>query len=195
MEQDVQDLRTFFGFDIDAPYRIFLAKDHDQFDAIRGKKVDWAHTKKNIVGSAMSATEQVILNPALWSDLSRTYIDLNSLIKHEMAHGYVSWLVGNSSEFTVDPYCIKPATEVGTRHYWLDEGIATLASGQLDDWKRYLSSDFDTHKSFAATPSYTALATVIEFLIQKFGKQRLFEVISQLPPTYSAKNDPAIFSL
>lgn len=173
------ELKEFFNLSVTTPYRVYVAGSRQQFERLVGQKYDW---KENwwVVGSYLSPNESVVLSPSLWDDRSAVYVDLKKLIKHEMAHSYSLSLLSKVPDSTCT---IKKSTggAFDGYTYWLEEGLATLVSGQLDDWKDRISDNLSAFPNL----DYPTAASLVDYLIGTKGKRKILDAIRRMPPNYA----------
>ena len=162
-KQSMAELDEFFelNWQHNQP-KLFVVKDRQAIDKIRNKK-----TPRWLVGWGGRWTGVYILdrnNFEKESDHTYTKERYSALLKHELAHCFTDILTSSYR---------KPV--------WLIEGIALYLSGQLKWYKRPVK--FETFlKSFdkAEIGVYKEAGWVVKELIEKQGKEKLFDLLKQL---------------
>ena len=175
-------LRMFFRLDSRSAYRIYLAADHDQFVSLASMKTDWQRDWW-LVGAALTPHDHVLMDPGRWDPRSSRSVDLGKLVAHEMSHSYSLSMIRDvrRTDCVVGP---KRSENPDSWSYWFEEGLATFVSGQVFDWRGEISNDL------AAFPdlNYATSGSVVGFLIQKFGTERIFAAIRAMPANYAERS-------
>ncbi len=169
-EKAMQELDDFFelGWKINRP-KVFLVPDRKTIDELKGNKTEGWVTGLTV------GTNVYILNKENYEKESlHTYSDEKyySLLKHELAHTFTLVISGFNQ---------KPR--------WLWEGIAICLSGQnnfmkkpekLENFLKFGEQDgevVDVESGFA-----------VKFLIEKYGKGKVIELIKSLKETHSSQD-------
>lgn len=184
-----RDLQNFFNLVGPATYSIFIAASTEDFDALAGTQTDWEKFDW-IVGLRLRDGTHVIRDPKTWSAKSRTFVKIDELIKHEMAHSFDFALNGKGQM----PDCVAEGEAGGLGGWlWIEEGLASYAAGQHLTWRGRAKFDFEKFPRFAQIAdygNYTTAASAVDYLITRFSKDRVFNVIRALPPNYSSTTSP-----
>lgn len=161
-EKAMKELSDFFGMDwTQNPPQIFIVDSREMINKLKGHE-----TNSWVVGWAEGRNIFLLANEKMATESShkqRSDEQYAALLKHELCHAFI---------FAV----IRDYT--GIR--WLEEGIAICVSGQNKfqqhptEFKGFLNPS-DSEKEI-----YKEAGFVIELLINKFGKQKLLDLLSQL---------------
>ena len=168
-------LEAYFGFALGKTFHLYIVSSRSSLDAFTGTaNEDW------VVGTAVTPYDVVILDDAAWTEKTKKFVNFNKLIHHEMVHSFTMQLGAGDSRKCFYGH-IGPI-----EMFWLDEGMATYLSGQLEDWKSDIKKyDFEKYSQFSDSldqaDSYAVSATTVEFLIQRLGKEKILEIFRKLP--------------
>jgi hypothetical protein len=162
-EKAMGELHDFFGLNWarNRP-RLFLVSDRETIDNLKGYKTeDW------VVGWASNNNDRdvYVLDKDNYTKESRhKYSDEEyfRLIKHELAHLFFRRVSGFKSE-----------------PHWLNDGVCTYLSGQIPDKEIRLHS-FLEHYSKSGPSVYTEGGLAVKYLVEKYGKTKLLELIKSL---------------
>lgn len=163
-EKAMIDLGQFFGINwVENKPKVFILPDRKTVDEIRGQS-----TPRWVVGFGRIGMGGVYLldraNFEKESDNTYSEEHYAALLKHELSHCFMD---------TITDGYRKPL--------WLTEGLAIYLSGQLQWYKqpekleRFLES-FDKQ----AQKIYTEGGFTIKLLINKYGKEKIIELLKQL---------------
>jgi len=153
-EKAMKELNNFFemNWKRNTP-KIFILDDRETVDLFREEESkDW------VVGWSMGHSAVCILNPENIEKESshRKDYDIEKLIGHELAHAFFNFKFGRS------------------KFPWISEGIAIYLAGQLDKYK--MPKEFTGFlEGEDSKKIYKESGNAIKLLIDKFGKERLFE--------------------
>ncbi|MFA4953520.1 MAG: hypothetical protein WC584_04820 [Candidatus Pacearchaeota archaeon] len=169
----VKEIDNFFriNWKINKP-KIFLMKDREAINELRGDKTeDW------VVGWTRYLHIFILDNKNYEKESRHKYSDQEyfSLIKHELSHCFFqvySGIIDNP---------IKPK--------WLSEGVAIYLSGQNKIKKKPIKfSEFLEFYNQGGRGIYKESGFFIEFLIKRYGKRRLLNLIKFLKKIKSEKD-------
>jgi len=167
-------LEEFFGIKLDVSPEIIFVKTREEIDGLKGKK-----TEPWVVGWADSGNVYILDKDNFERESDHKYSEksYNALIKHELVHLFFSKLSKNRK---------KP--------YWLNEGVAIYVSGQLEFKK--MPEKFGEFLDFGENVGkgiYKESGFFIELLVNKFGKEKLLELIRRLPEINSEESFKKLF--
>lgn len=170
-KKSLTELNKFFGFDwIHNIPLLFVVGNRLTFDKIENRKTeDW------LVGLAINKNLFLLDRTKFDTEAKHSYSDeiYSYMIKHELCHLFFNKLA--------DGYK-KPK--------WLNEGVSIFLSGQ--NKFRQKPAEFKNFLDFYETYSnkdgsvYQESGFVLEFLIKKFGKRKLFNLIK---PKFKTKKE------
>lgn len=161
LKESIDDLNKFYEINwVHHLPKIIVVADRKNIDALRSEK-----TEPWVVGWADGRSVYVLdkYNLEKESDHKYSQETYYSLIKHEVSHTFYS-IVSDKRR--------KPI--------WLCEGVAIYTSGQNTEKKRL--STFKTFLDFFDDGSgvYAESGFAVELLVEKFGKQKILELIRGL---------------
>lgn len=175
-KNSMSELNCFFqfGWTNNTP-AIILVPNREAFDSLRGRKTaqwetGWTNQNNNIFLLDYKNLEKE-------SDHKFSQKYYTSLLKHELTHCFVNVIARN---------LFKPL--------WLSEGIAVCLSGQNDlknkpkKFSNFLSY-FDKYKQGLYYESGFAIA----FLIEKYGKEKMIELLKKSIRTSSKEDFAKLF--
>lgn len=162
-EESMNELDEFFqlNWKRNRP-NVFLMEDRNTINAFRGGKApDW------VTGWVFGNNICVLSNKNFEKESSHKYSDkrYKGLIKHELAHSFTKVFAG-----------------FGGRPKWLWEGIAIYLSGQLKSktTPEKLSNFLTFHEAGAMEGVYKESGFAVEFLVEKYGKEKLLSLLKLL---------------
>jgi hypothetical protein len=158
----IEELENFFEIKLDKFPEIIFVKTREEINKLKGRK-----TESWVVGWADSGKIYILDKDNFESESDHKYSDesYSALIKHELIHLFFS----NLSKRRKKPY-------------WLNEGVSIYVSGQLKFKKKpekfgeFLDFGENTGKGV-----YRESGFFVELLVNKFGKEKLLELIRRLP--------------
>ena len=153
---------------------IIIVKDRKTIDMLKGKK-----TERWLVGWANGTSVYVIDRKNYEKDSSHKYSDeiYAALIKHEMAHVFLKF-------FACAFY--KPI--------WIDEGMSIFLSGQNKFKKKPKKfKGFLECYDKLEEDVYNEAGFFIEFLFNKYGKEKLLELLKGMKDIKSKKEFERLF--
>ncbi len=164
----VKKFNVFFNLNIPkGKLKVFLVQNRKDIDLLRLEK-----TENWVVGWCNHNIIFLLNRNNYEKESSQKYSnnEYSRLILHEMVHFFHGNLVNRSSE--------SPA--------WLNEGIAIFLSGQnkLKKTPQKFKTFLSFYKSYGKG-IYSESGSVIEFLVNKFGKMKLMRLIKD---TQNCKN-------
>ena len=172
----MKELDDFFkiNWEYNKP-RIILVPDRKTIDSLRGKK-----TEPWIVGWA-SRTNVFLLNPKKFEkESNHKYSNekFSALIKHEICHCFL--------DVVAKGYSQKPR--------WLIEGVCIYLSGQ-NKFKNKPSQlkEFLKYEENVGLSVYRESGFALEFLIKKYGKNKLIKLLKSLSKIKSKKEFATLF--
>ncbi len=178
------ELQNFFELDRQSPFRLYVATDRSHWERLAGTNLDWEKAWY-VVGSMLTANDQVVINPDKWDKRSHDFVVLRELVKHELAHSYAYALRG---EFDSEQCLLKSEDELAQEQeksmspYWIEEGLATVVAGQMLTWKDRLVKSLKENAEFAHAmdpkrPNYSRAGAATLFLLETYGKSSYFEAL------------------
>ncbi len=170
----LDELEDFFEIKLDRAPKLIFVKTREEIDRLKSKK-----TEPWVVGWVDSGDIYILDKDNFEEESSHKYSEENyiALIKHELAHLFFSKLSKRRK---------KP--------YWLNEGVAIYVSGQLVFKKR--PKEFKEFLSFGDVVGkkiYSESGFFIELLVNKFGKEKLLELIGRLSEINSEESFKKLF--
>lgn len=153
---------------------LILVDDRKTIDALQGRKTeDW------VVGFASGRIVYLLNDKYYEKESCHKYSDAKyfALMKHEIAHCFSS---------VVSKFSWKPR--------WLHEGLSVFLSGQIK-----LKPKPNKYKSFLSFYNkggkgvYAEAGSAVEFLIKKYGKQKLISLLRKAKTTNSKKDFARLF--
>lgn len=159
-ERAMEELGEFYGFTWgrNRP-QIIILNDRKAIDKIKGTK-----TEPWLVGFAMRGSIVYLLKKENFAtESSHVYSDEKyaALLKHELAHLF-----------------FQIASKNQKAPVWLNEGVSLYLADQLK-WKKQ-PEKFESFLDFASNGGkgvYSESGFVIKLLVEKFGKEKLIELI------------------
>lgn len=165
-EKAVLEISEFFGVDWkENKPNLYLVKDRKTIDALKDRK-----TPRWVVGwSGANGKSVFVLDKEHFTEESEnTYSEerYEALIKHELVH-----------------CCFRIVTE-DFRPRWLNEGLCTYLSGQLQ-WKEKPEKFIKFLESFKELKQmiYFESGWVVKILIEKFGKEKMLKLLAEIKET------------
>jgi len=162
-EESMKSLNKFFeiGWTKNTP-NIFVVPDRETIDVLKKKQTeDW------IIGWAKDRDIYLLDRKNFEKESNHKYDEKSykALIKHEIVHSFTH-IVANAKK---------------SRPVWLWEGIATFLSGQNELKKRpkKLESFLDFYDKCNRVV-YTESGFAVEFLVEKYGKEKMLKLIKSL---------------
>jgi hypothetical protein len=177
-ESAMSDLNKFFGMNwtYNRP-NIYLINNRKDYDLIRGQK-----TESWMVGYVGNNNVFVLDYRNFEKESCHKYSKeyYSALIKHELAHIFTQ---------QKGLYYSHPT--------WLWEGIAIFASDQLNQYKRpeklkNFLRFYKIHKDEIGSV-YGEAGFAVEFLVKKYGKEKLFELIKAIKKDMSEADFAKLF--
>jgi len=162
-DKAMKELIDFYGVNwIENTPVIYLVDSRESFDIISGYKTeDW------VVGRALSYNKLLLFSPESYEKESiHKYSDEEyySLLKHELSHLF--YIIFSKGKGPV----------------WLDEGFAIYTSNQLSTKERPKEfKNFLKYYSYEDEKVYSEAGFVVEWLINKFGKEKVIGFLKVLP--------------
>ena len=159
--ESMDDLNTFYEINwVHHLPKIIIVNDRESIDLLKGQKTeDW------LVGWSEGKTVYVLDRDNLEKESSHKYNpdEYKALIKHEISHSFYHILSNNQ---------YKPV--------WLCEGTAIYTSGQNKFKKKPEKfKEFLEFYEKGGSEVYKESGFVVQMLVEKFGKQKLLEIISE----------------
>nr|MBA4404673.1 hypothetical protein [Nanoarchaeum sp.] len=156
----LKQLEKFYGFKLEREPNIIVIKDREQLKTLVREGADW------IKGFSFSYLNSIfILNKKSLTKSKRISkkTDYEGLIKHELSHQFYHQLSSKSI----------PA--------WLSEGTALYTDGRLKYQKEpeIFTNFLNFEKNEVGKEVYKESGFAVEFLVNKFGKQKLLELIKE----------------
>lgn len=174
-ENSMKELDSFFGlgWKYNRP-NIVLVPDRKTIDALKGKK-----TEEWVVGWVSGNTVYMLSDKDYETESNHKYSDYEyfALLKHELAHCF---------SHIVSGFIQKPI--------WLLEGISIFLSGQLklktkpEKYSKFLDFYENSGKGV-----YSESGFAIEFLIYKYGKDKLLELLKRSKEVNSKEDFADLF--
>lgn len=162
-QKALDELNVFFGFGwIHNTPKIFIIDNRKQFDQILGYK-----TESWLVGYASNRLVYLLNRKNFKTESNHKYSDKKyiALLKHELCHLFFNKISKETH---------KPK--------WLNEGISLFLSGQ-NKLKKNIPIEFKNFFKFYGKDTdnkdnvYQESGFVVETLINKFGKEKILELI------------------
>ena len=162
-------LNKFFKLNLKVKIDILIVKDRKMINLLMGRE-----TEKFIVAWASNNSIFILDRKNFIKESSHKYSkeSYKALIIHEMAHVHYNYFSGGK---------INPK--------WLNEGISTFVSGQNkfrkkpEKFSKFLKSYYIIGESV-----YKEGGFFVEFLVNKFGKNKLLKLIKSLGGLILKKN-------
>jgi len=177
-EAAMLDLNKFFGQNwIYSRPNIYLINDRKTYDLIQGKKTEsWMVGYTS--GNNVYLMDYRNFEKESCHKYSKEYY--SALIKHELAHIFTLYKCSNSYYPT-----------------WLWEGVAIFASDQLNQYKRpdklkNFLHFYKIHKDEVGSV-YNEAGYAVEFLVKKYGKVKLFDLLEGIEKDMSEANFAKLF--
>ena len=149
--------------------KVFIVDNRKTIDLLREDK-----TKDWVVGWGWGRSAIFILNPLNISKESchdGSKYNIEQLIKHELCHSFLQKIFGSS------------------KFKWISEGVSLYTAGQLGNYK--------TPKKFDGFLNderiYQESGYAIKLLIEKFGKDKLFEFLKKQSDTSETEKLETVF--
>jgi hypothetical protein len=163
VEKSISELNEFYGIELKNPPEIIVVPDRKTIDILWNKKTEswligWTKNDKNIYILDRNNFEK---------ESNHTYHpdSYARLIKHELSHIYFSQLAGGRHS--------KPR--------WFAEGVAIYTSGQnIEKTKPTEFKDFLEFTETGGSGVYKESGFAVELLVERFGKDKLLELIKGL---------------
>jgi len=161
----LKELGDFFGFELEP--KVIIVKDRDEIDKLLGYK-----TENWLVGWADKDSIYILDKDNYEKESIHKYSDENysKLIKHELAHVFFLNLSNNKSEPD-----------------WLWEGLSLYLAEQNKDKPLKLENFLEYYEK-KDQGVFKESGWAVQFLIEKFGKEKLIELIKSLAQVKD-KND------
>jgi len=162
-EQIMDEMEGFFGFrwDVNRP-KVWLVPDRETIDSLRGQKtprwlVGWGGAQ---VGGVYILDREDFEKE---SDNRYSQEKWEALVKHELVH------------------CFYDVVSGQRRPIWLSEGVSTYLSGQ-NQWKEPIKKFEKLLDCYAShdRPAYYEGGFVVELLIERYGKEKLLELLKAI---------------
>ena len=158
----MKSLSNFYGINwIHHPPTINVVDDRETIDALKGRKTE------NWVVGWTNGSQIYILNKDNFEKESNHKYDpdeYSALIKHELSHAFYNIL----SSYNNFPF-------------WLGEGVAIYTSGQNNfKNKPKKFSEFLEFRNHSGKEVYKEAGFFVQALIEKFGKQKLLNLVKEL---------------
>lgn len=168
-KESMDELNTFYGIGwVHHLPNIIIVDKREDIDSLYGDKTeDW------LVGWTNKRTVYVLNKDNFGTESDRIYSDAEyiALIKHELSHIFFEILSKGNH---------KPI--------WLNEGLAIYTSGQLTFKKKPENfNHFLNHYENGGKAVYDESGFVVQLLIDRYGKEKLLQLISQLKSTKTEK--------
>jgi hypothetical protein len=161
LNQALDESEKFFEIKLERP-EIVLVPDRNTINKLLGRQ-----TENWLVGWADKGTIYLLDSKNFEKESNHKYSDeeFYKLIKHEVCHMFVH---------KIAKIKIKP--------YWLSEGIPIYVSGQYENKKLAAFHNFTkNYDSNIDTKSlYNESGFAIKFLVEKYGKEKIFELIRNI---------------
>jgi|GEM_PF-6869432 len=178
------ELQAFFELDRQSSFRLYVASDRRHWERLAGTNLDWEKAWY-VVGSMLTANDQVVINPEKWDQRSHDFVVLRELVKHELAHSYAYALRG---KFDSEQCLLKSDDELEQEQeksmspYWIEEGLATVVAGQLTTWQDRVVKSLQENPEFAHAmdpkrPNYSRAGAATQFLLDTYGKASYFQAL------------------
>ncbi|WDE06703.1 hypothetical protein SG34_007300 [Thalassomonas viridans] len=179
-----KELQDFFELERQSPFRLYVATDRQHWERLSGTNLDWEKAWY-VVGSMLTANDQVVINPDKWDKRSHEFVVLRELVKHELAHSYAYALRGQfdseQCRLTSDDE-LEQEQEKSMSPYWIEEGLATVVAGQLSTWEDRVVKSLKENSEFAHAmdpkrPNYSRAGAATLFLLETYGKETYFQAL------------------
>lgn len=169
-----EEVRGYFDFDIE-DLKFIIATSRKEYDEISGKK-----SQNWMVGTAISRSSILALDPEVWgTEATKDHNpkDFPKLLKHEITHLFTGKLAGGSSKIP----------------RWLNEGMSCYIAGQSfnfdpQSYKPGFLKEMATPEDWnerVKRGAYAKAAAFVRFLGNKFGFEKIKELVKNLPEEYS----------
>ncbi|MFA6297295.1 MAG: hypothetical protein WC629_01905 [Candidatus Paceibacterota bacterium] len=161
-KESLDDLNTFYEIDWQHHLpNIIVVDDRKTINLLKGEE-----TEPWIIGWSEGKTIYILNKDNFETESNHKYnhAEYSAFVKHEMSHSFFSALSGGRW---------KPV--------WLNEGVAIYTSGQNNfkqkpgEFKHFLESYDRGNKEI-----YSEAGFIVEFLIEKYGKEKLLTLIKNL---------------
>ena len=174
-EKSMEELDSFFGLDwqYNRP-KLILVPNRKTIDSLKGEE-----TEEWIVGWTRGNTVYLLSDKNYEIESNHKYSDEEyfALLKHELVHCFSNILSG---------FCQKPI--------WLLEGISIFLSGQLKlRPKPEKYSNFIDFYENGGEGVYYESGFAVEFLVEKFGKEKLLQLLKKAKESNSKKGFADLF--
>ena len=155
--------------------KINIVDDRKTIDAIKGEA-----TENWVVGWTNGSQIYILNREYFEKESNHKYNpdEYSALIKHELSHSFYN-ILSSYSHFP----------------FWLGEGVAIYTSGQ-DNFKNKLEkfSKFLDFYDQGGKGVYSESGFFVQFLIEKFGKQKLFDLVKRLKNIKTKEEFEQIFA-
>lgn len=176
-EKAMRELDEFFevGWKRNSP-KIMIIKDRKTIDSLQGEK-----TPEWVIGWAGSNEIYLLDRNNFEKESNHTYSkeEYSQLMKHELCHMFFK-IVSNAKDYN--------------QFIWLNEGLAGFLSRQYKDNKKPEKFEIflDQYSNWKGD-AYHESAYAVKVLFEKFGKQKLLELITSLNKVKSRKDFEKVF--
>jgi len=174
-EKSMEELDSFFelGWKYNRP-NLILVPNRKTIDSLKGKE-----TENWVVGWTSGNTVYMLSDENYETESNHKYSDEEyfALLKHELAHCFSHIISG---------FCQKPI--------WLLEGISIFLSGQLklrpkpENYSRFIEFHEKGGKGV-----YSESGFAVEFLVKKYGKEKLLQLLKKAKESNSKKDFADLF--
>lgn len=173
-DKSMKELSSFFNLNwIHNQPKLFIVPDRKTIDSLRGQK-----TKDWVVGWSTSGSVYLLSKDNYETQSCHSYSDKKyfALLKHELAHSFFNVIAQTSYPL------------------WLNDGVSIFISGQLEFKKRppklnrFLNSTTNYQEGM-----YEESGFAVEFLVEKFGKEKLLDLIKNLKDIKSDQEMNVLF--
>ncbi|MFA5061497.1 MAG: hypothetical protein WC494_04265 [Candidatus Pacearchaeota archaeon] len=174
-ETSMKELDSFFelGWKYNRP-NLVLVPDRKTINSLKGKE-----TEEWVVGWTNGNTVYMLSDKNYETESNHKYSDEEyfALLKHELAHCFSHIISG---------FCQKPI--------WLLEGLSIFLSGQLKlRPKPEKYSKFIEFYEKGGKGVYSESGFAVEFLVQKYGKQKILQLLKKAKESNSKKDFADLF--
>lgn len=161
-EAEKKAVERFFGFSwTELPPNLILLPNRDSIDSLYGEK-----TEPWVRGFFRDRNIYFLKKESYAKECSLTYSEeeFRRGIRHELAHIFTTVLSG-----------------ANLRPIWLSEGIACYVARDIDYTKKPAKfSNFLEHFSRFDPQVYEESGFAVQFLVEKYGKRKLFRLLKSL---------------
>lgn len=161
-EKAMKESSEFFGMDwTQNPPQIFILDSREMINKLKGRE-----TEPWVVGWAEGRNIFLLANEKMATESShkkRSDEQYAALLKHELCHVFVYAIIQSYT---------------GVR--WFEEGIAICVSGQINFRQRPTEFKEFLNPSDSEKEIYKEAGFAVELLINKFGRQKLLDLLHQL---------------